>query len=86
MTVDDLREGLIGPHHRLWHTSAEFRGTIELLAQLLPVWIDGLAAVATKNDAERMKQFTAALKYAPRAVQRFEVDHTGVLDLGIGPS
>lgn len=42
----DLLRGIIGDRWTLYYRSASFRATVEQLVDLLPCWIDGVAAEA----------------------------------------
>lgn len=48
-----LASALVRDDHRLlYHNSAAFKATIDMLVQTLPVWVDALAEQATKADEE----------------------------------
>jgi hypothetical protein len=49
----DLIRGLAYKHRHLYETSPEFHQQIDLLAALLPAWVDGLAVAAEKVELER---------------------------------
>ena len=66
-----LLSALIGPHMEHWHTSAEFRATVMLLAQLLPRMIDQLAEEAKALKADRAE-----------LLHRLEHDHPGAPPYG----
>jgi hypothetical protein len=61
-----LRRGLVGSHRLEYQTNASFRATIDMLAKLLPFWVDGLAEQANKEDIA-MKQMVAELMHTPVA-------------------
>lgn len=49
-----LIEALVGQKWRgMYHNSAEFHGVIDGLAWMLPLWIDGLAEQAKRDDGRR---------------------------------
>lgn len=45
-----LVEGLVGPYRGMYHGSASFHAAIELLADMLPLMVDGLAADAARRE------------------------------------
>ena len=48
-----LIEGLVGDAHRhAYVTSATFYASINALANMLPLWVDGLASQAAEADAD----------------------------------
>jgi hypothetical protein len=54
-----LVAGLVGEQHRhLWQTNATFRAAVLALADMLPYWVDGLAAHAenVNADMDRMRR------------------------------
>jgi hypothetical protein len=53
MPDPDLIRGLVGKHRALYETSAGFHHQIHLLANLLPIWVDGLAAKAGEAEMEQ---------------------------------
>lgn len=55
----DLIEGLVGDRDLLYRTNAVFKSGIDMLARMLPLWVDGLAAHAEATDAtsaEKMRE------------------------------
>jgi hypothetical protein len=47
-----LVTGLVREEHRdLYQHSAVFHAAVDQLARMLPVWVDGLAALAVQEDA-----------------------------------
>jgi hypothetical protein len=46
-----LIKALVGEKHRWrWQHSAEFHAEIRMLASLLPLWVDGMAAASDEAD------------------------------------
>lgn len=45
-----LRMGLVGDRTALYRTSPSFKMSIDTLASILPLWVDGIAAKAHEND------------------------------------
>lgn len=59
-----LIEGLVGGHRDAYRNSPSFRAEIEMLANLLPLWVKGMAAEAKSNDLVYAKH---------RALQQIEL-------------
>ena len=56
----NLITGLVGTkHQRLYHESAHFYNTINALADLLPMWVDGIAATSREMDGRMAAQLRA---------------------------
>ena len=58
-----LIAGLIGSStesHELYHNNAHFYHTINALAELLPLWVDGIAAQAKELDERLTAQVDVA--------------------------
>lgn len=51
-----LVDGLVGPHRELYHHSASFRAAVKVLAQMLPLMVEGLAADARQRREHRQEQ------------------------------
>ena len=47
-----LRDALIGEHKRLYQTNATFHASVNVLTQLLPSMVNGLAAEAKGVEAD----------------------------------
>lgn len=47
-----LIHGLVGEHLHLYTTSSAFKVQVDTLANMLPLWVDALAAHAAKHDDE----------------------------------
>jgi hypothetical protein len=61
-----LRDGLVGERYRhLWHTSPDFRASVECLARLLPLFVDGLAAHAAGVGQRRAEELERVLRQPP---------------------
>lgn len=44
--------GLVGGHGMLYNQSPTFHATITTIADLIPIWVDAIAAEAVKADAD----------------------------------
>ena len=56
----NLVTGLVGTkHQRLYHESDAFYKTINTLAELLPMWVDGIAATSREMDGRMAAQLRA---------------------------
>lgn len=62
-----------GEHVHLYRTSATFKAQIEMLARLLPAWVDGLAASAIESD-EQLRQQIEAMKNMPSPILNYPPD------------
>lgn len=61
-----LIESLVGEaHKRDYLTSAVFKASIDTLAEMLPVWVDGMAAHAAENDAKWRAATALAMQMPP---------------------
>lgn len=49
-----LVEALVGEHVEQYQNNPMFRNTIQTLAGMLPIWVDGLAT-ATENSLEKLQ-------------------------------
>ena len=66
--VDTNREhlvvGLVGKRTDLFHENAHFHHSINALADMLPYWVDGIAAEAERQN-KAAQGFLAHLKLPP---------------------
>lgn len=51
----ELTTALVGDRKRLYHESVSFKHSIDALAAMLPLWVDGIAAQAAEDDANLRK-------------------------------
>lgn len=63
--TDLLRRALVGADHvDQYRTDAEFHATVDQLALMLPVWVDGLAMRCAETAGERAA-LAAAMERQP---------------------
>lgn len=62
---ENLVKGLVGDRYTLYNTSAHFRSAVQSLAQMLPLWIDGIAAQSEVYDSVHAERLRLALQPSP---------------------
>lgn len=70
-----LVDGLVGPHRELYHHSASFRAAVKVLAQMLPLMVEGLAADARQRRDYQQEKLEALM--GPGA---FPIDNAELAD------
>ena len=63
--LGDLRRALVAGNRGLYLTNAHFRHAVDVLAQMLPAMVDGLAAAAVEQAAELHERYLEALAAPP---------------------
>lgn len=69
-----LLQGLVGDHLDLWHNSPHFHAAVHALADMLPLWIDGIADDARKKQAAHHDYLHRGLRAGMRLVHSSEDD------------
>lgn len=64
----NILQALVGPHHRLWHTSPEFHASMLTLSRALPILVEVLAQDATNVAVARELAVIEQLRNPPGPV------------------
>jgi hypothetical protein len=59
--MSKLINALVGDRTELYWTSATFHNSIDVLASMLPAWVDGLASYAVGEDVRRAARLEVLL-------------------------
>lgn len=81
--MSDLTRALVGSRGSLYVTSPQFKASIDLLAQMLPLWVDGIAEHAEQTDRAFAARLQDVVLRMPTLAQSLDLTTDAVRDVGV---